>query len=124
MQSTKWPARHLMGQSKDFTDAKTATEANERQGLNKSLVLKQPFHASVNKAKHFGRRRELDPYSVQFHQRINTDLTGDDWLTLDIVRRRFIDDRDMIRELLMVINWLAHCCANFKRELNAKQKKK
>ena len=120
MQCTKWPANHLVGQSKDFKDAKTASEANERQGVFKlpQVGIETSMQETIQEAKNFVRRREIDPYSVLFHKRINTDLTGDDWLGLDIVRRRFKDDYNMISDLLIVINVLSCDCQHFRSQLD------
>ncbi len=121
MQSTKWPAQNLIGQPKDFKDAKTAAEANERQGLNTTCATFTSVQKTISKANYFCVTRELDPYSILFHQRINTDLTGDDWLGLDVVRRRFQDDNEMIQELLIVIQILSDDCTKLKRKLDAKR---
>ena len=124
MQSTKWPARHLMGQSKDFTDAKTATEANERQGLLKEFAMSRMNLDIVEKVKYLIWNREFDPYTVYLHQRMKTDLTGDDWLALHVVRRRFVDDQDIIEHLLIIIDVLKDRYAKLTRKLRDIQEKK
>jgi hypothetical protein len=124
MQTTKSPAKHVSGMWKKLRDPTTATEANERQGLLKEFAMSRMNLDIVEKVKYLIWNREFDPYTVYLHQRMKTDLTGDDWLALHVVRRRFVDDQDIIEHLLIIIDVLKDRYAKLTRKLRDIQEKK
>ena len=96
-------------------DAKTAAEADEAQGLNKKPIEGETYKKIVKRARVAVSERDLDPYSSRLVAHMSTDTFGEDWSNLDIVRRRFVDDHDLIRDLLKVVDALTERCKELKK---------
>ena len=89
------------------SDAKTAAEADEAQGLNKKPKEGETFKEIVKRARvAVSAEREIDPYTSRLVADMSGDTFGKDWSKLDLVRRRFMDDHDLISDLLKVVDAL------------------
>ena len=96
--------------------AKTAAEADEAQGLNKKPIEGETYKGIVKRARVTISERDLDPYTRWL---VIADMSGDtfgeDWGKLDLVRRRFVDDHDLISDLLKVVDALTERCKELKK---------
>ena len=88
------------------SDAKTAAEADEAQGLNKKPKEGETYKKIVKRARATISARDLDPYTSRLVADMSGDTFGKDWSKLDLVRRRFMDDHDLISDLLKVADAL------------------
>jgi hypothetical protein len=111
---TEWPSTwHFVGLG---PDAKTAAEADEAQGLNKKPIKGETYKDIVKRARVAISERDLDPYTRWFViTDMGTDTFGEDWGKLDVVRRRFVDDHDLITDLLKVVDALTERCKELKK---------
>jgi broad specificity phosphatase PhoE len=103
----EWPSAHY---DPILPDVKTAAEANEVQGLNKRKPEEgESFEEIIKRAKVAVSERDMDPYSARLVSLLYcTDTFGYDWRNLDILRRRFVDDHDLIVDLLKVVDGLTN----------------
>ena len=96
--------------------AKTAAEADEAQGLNKKPIEGETYKEIVKRARVAISERDLDPYTRWL---VTADMSGEtfgeDWGKLDLVRRRFVDDHDLITDLLKVVDALTERCKGLKK---------
>jgi hypothetical protein len=106
-------------------DAKTAAQADEAQGLNKKPIEGETDMEIVERARVTISERDLDPYTSRFVLAdMRGDTFGEDWSKLDLVRRRFVDDHDLITDLLKVVDALTKRSKELKIELKELKKRK
>jgi hypothetical protein len=101
--SEQWPSEHFVPMP---PDAKTLAEANEVQGLNKKRKEGETLNEIIKRARVAVSERDMDPYCCRLVHQMRTDIFGDDWRNLDIVRGRFVEDHDLIVDLLKVVDRL------------------
>ena len=96
-------------------DAKTAVQADEKQGLNAKPIKDETCEKIVKRARVKISERDLDPYTSRLVADMSGDTFGKDWSKLDLVRCRFLEDYYLIRDLLKVADALTAECNELKK---------
>ena len=109
----RWASEHFVPSP---PDAKTLAEANEVQNLNKKPKEGETYQEIIKRARVAVSERDMDPYTARLLMHMATDTFGEDWRNLDIVRGRFVEDHDLIVDLLKVVDRLTDRCKGLKRK--------
>ena len=104
-------------------DAATVEEANEWQGLNKKRKEGETYKEIIKRAKVAVSQGPLDEYTPMLLKDMASDIFGEAWRKLDIVRGRIVKDHDLIVDLLKVIDGLTDRCVGSKRKLQDMESK-